>query len=74
MALHDSFEIELKNLMRQGYSFDVAFQRIKENYKDLADQADQLLMIKQKIARDLRREYLSKEKSSSYLNSHKTHE
>jgi hypothetical protein len=53
MAPYDQFEREVKKLIRQGYSLHDAFIKAKKNYAYSADQADKLLKIKQKIAREM---------------------
>ena len=61
MAPYDQFEKELKQfeeelreLMRQGCNLNESFEQLKKNYTHLADEADELLKIKQKIAREIR--------------------
>lgn len=48
------FEKELRESMRPGCNLDECFEQLKKNYTHLANQADELLKIKQKIAREIR--------------------
>lgn len=54
MAPYDQFEREVKELISQGCSLDDAIKEAIKNYNDLANQADDLLIIKQKIEREIR--------------------
>lgn len=54
MAPYDQFDREVRKLIRQGYSLNDAFIEAKKNYTHSANQADELLKIKQKIAREMR--------------------
>lgn len=54
MAPHDQFEREVRKLIRQGYSLNDAFIEAKKNYTYSAEQADELLKVKQKIDREMR--------------------
>ena len=54
MAPYDQFEREVKELISQGCSLDDAIKEAMKNYSDLANQADELLRIKQKIQREER--------------------
>ena len=58
MAPYDQFEKELKQFekelresMRPGCNLDKGFEQLKKNYTHLAEKADELLKIKQKIER-----------------------
>jgi hypothetical protein len=54
MAPHDQFEREVERLISQGYNLDQSIQTVMQNYPHLAIQADELLRIKQRIAKKMR--------------------
>jgi hypothetical protein len=54
MAPYDQFEREVKELIFQGCSLDDAIKEAIKNYSELANQADDLLIIKQKLEREIR--------------------
>lgn len=54
MAPNDQFERDVESLVSQGCSLDQAMELAMQNYAHLALQADELLKIRQRIARKTR--------------------
>ena len=54
MISENQLKEEFRELIRQGYSRDRAFEQLKKKYLPLAERADQWLAVKQKIERSLK--------------------